>query len=79
MTDGLILYEYSWSDAPVQTMAAALFMNKKDIYFFNQIGYTHTSALHCPYSETLLKQCSCDVTSNYGKYTFYCLHVCTIY
>lgn len=60
----------SWSDAPVQTIAAALFLNKKDIHFFNDIGYTHTSALHCPYSETLLKKCSCDVNSNYGKYIF---------
>ncbi|CAO0800144.1 unnamed protein product [Mucor circinelloides] len=68
---GNFFYE-RWSDAPVQTIAAALFMKKQDIHFFNEIGYSHTSALHCPYSETLLKKCSCDVTSNYDLYQDSC-------
>ncbi|KAG2205013.1 hypothetical protein INT47_002637 [Mucor saturninus] len=64
---GNFFYE-RWSDAPVQTIAAALFLKKEEIQFFNEIGYTHSIATHCPYSESLLRKCSCDVTTNYGKY-----------
>jgi alpha 1,2-mannosyltransferase len=58
---------HSWGDAPVQTIAAALFLKREDIHFFNNIGYTHSIATHCPYDEELLRQCSCDVTQNYGR------------
>ncbi|KAI9262613.1 nucleotide-diphospho-sugar transferase [Helicostylum pulchrum] len=63
---GNFFYE-RWGDAPVQTIAAALFLKKEEIKFFNEIGYTHSIATHCPYNEALLRQCSCDVTVNYGK------------
>lgn len=63
----MILNLSRWSDAPVQTIAAALFLEREKIHFFNNIGYTHSIATHCPYDETLLSKCSCDVLSNYGK------------
>ncbi|KAI7898248.1 nucleotide-diphospho-sugar transferase [Cokeromyces recurvatus] len=61
---GNFFYE-RWSDAPVQTIAAALFLKKEQIHFFNNIGYSHSVASHCPYNETLLQKCSCDINSNY--------------
>ncbi|CEG63604.1 hypothetical protein RMATCC62417_00722 [Rhizopus microsporus] len=69
---GNFFYE-RWGDAPVQTIAAALFLRKEEIHFFNEIGYTHSIATHCPYDEQLLRSCSCDVTSNYDLYQDSCL------
>lgn len=67
----LNVFIFRWGDAPVQTIAAALFLKKEEIKFFNEIGYTHSIATHCPYNETLLNKCSCDVSSNYGKNYLY--------
>ncbi|KAI9472006.1 MAG: nucleotide-diphospho-sugar transferase [Benjaminiella poitrasii] len=61
---GNFFYE-RWSDAPVQTIAAALFLKKEQIHFFNNIGYSHSVANHCPYNKELLQKCSCDVNSNF--------------
>ncbi|RCH95968.1 hypothetical protein CU098_004420 [Rhizopus stolonifer] len=69
---GNFFYE-RWSDAPVQTIAAALFLKKEEIHFFNEIGYTHSIATHCPYDENLLRDCSCDVTTNYDFHPDSCL------
>lgn len=70
---------FRWGDAPVQTIAAALFLRKEEIHFFNEIGYTHSIATHCPYDEQLLRSCSCDVTSNYGNmhpFYYYNFNLC---
>jgi alpha 1,2-mannosyltransferase len=64
-----------WSDAPVQTIAASMFLKKEEIKFFNEIGYTHSVATHCPYDETLIQKCSCDLSSNYGKYLLF-IQIC---
>lgn len=70
-----LMYIFRWGDAPVQTIAAALFLKKEEIKFFNEIGYSHSVATHCPYNETLLRKCSCDVASNYGKYSHLYIYV----
>lgn len=69
---GNFFYE-RWGDAPVQTIAASLFLKKEEIHFFNDIGYTHSIATHCPYDEKLIRNCSCDVTINYDFYQDSCL------
>lgn len=55
-----------WGDAPVHTIAAALFLKREEIHFFNDIGYSHSVATHCPYNDGLLKKCSCDIEYNHG-------------
>ncbi|KAI8330808.1 nucleotide-diphospho-sugar transferase [Choanephora cucurbitarum] len=68
---GNFFYE-RWGDAPVQTIAAALFLKKEQIHFFNDIGYTHSVATHCPYNNTLLKKCHCDVNKNFDFHRSSC-------
>ncbi|KAJ3781406.1 glycosyltransferase family 15 protein [Lentinula aff. detonsa] len=53
-------YYERWGDAPVHSIAAALFLPKHRLHFFQDIGYQHASYQHCPSSdESLGNSCSC--------------------
>ncbi|CAO0797083.1 unnamed protein product [Mucor circinelloides] len=62
---GGFFYE-RWGDGPVRSIAAAMFLNKKDVHFFNEIGYSHSSIQHCPLNQALLETCSCDYKNNHN-------------
>lgn len=57
---GGFFYE-RWGDAPVHSIAAALFLPKSEVHFFNDIGYTHPPFTHCPIDGDTRKEgkCSC--------------------
>ncbi|KAJ6479973.1 glycosyltransferase family 15 protein [Mycena vitilis] len=69
-------YYERWGDAPVHSIAAALFLPKEKIHFFNEIGYEHPPNQHCPTDDEVWKKgmCSCDrgKTHDYGPYS--CQH-----
>lgn len=44
---GGFFYE-RWGDAPVHSIAAALFLKKEELHFFNEIGYVQRSDLQTP-------------------------------
>ncbi|KAF5353136.1 hypothetical protein D9758_008774 [Tetrapyrgos nigripes] len=44
-------YYERWGDAPVHSIAAALFANKEQLHFFRDIGYRHEPFQHCPSGE----------------------------
>ncbi|KAE9404239.1 glycosyl transferase [Gymnopus androsaceus JB14] len=54
-------YYERWGDAPVHSLAAALFLNKSQIHFFDEIGYEHWPYVHCPQPDEVWKKgkCSC--------------------
>lgn len=58
---GGFFYE-RWGDAPVHTIAAALFLDKDKIHFFDDVGYYHGPFTSCPIkTETRVKgRCSCN-------------------
>ncbi|KAJ3725938.1 glycosyltransferase family 15 protein [Lentinula raphanica] len=59
-TKGGFYYE-RWGDAPVHSIAAALFARRDQIHFFRDIGYRHEPFQHCPSGEQWTKgRCSCD-------------------
>ncbi|KAJ6630475.1 alpha-1,2-mannosyltransferase [Mycena sp. CBHHK59/15] len=66
-------YYERWGDAPVHSIAAALFLHKSQIHFFNEIGYEHPPNQHCPTDDGVWKKgmCSCDPgkTLDYGPYS----------
>lgn len=41
-------YYERWGDAPVHSIAAALFLNRDEIHFFHDIGYRHVPWGRCP-------------------------------
>jgi len=37
-----------WGDAPIHSLAAGALLGVKDIHYFRDIGYRHTTIQHCP-------------------------------
>ncbi|KAJ7699463.1 nucleotide-diphospho-sugar transferase, partial [Mycena olivaceomarginata] len=68
-------YYARWGDAPVHSMAAALFLPKSKIHFFNEIGYEHPPNSHCPTDDTIWRagMCSCDQGRTHGGSRFFWL------
>lgn len=50
-------YTERWGDAPIHSLAVVLFLDKKDIHFFSDIGYTHPPYTNCPQNGS---KCDCD-------------------
>ncbi|KAG1756744.1 glycosyltransferase family 15 protein [Suillus paluster] len=59
-------YYERWGDAPVHSIAAALFARKDQIHFFKDIGYKHAEFAHCPQGKQWREgHCSCDPNDNF--------------
>ncbi|KAI1206611.1 glycosyltransferase family 15 protein [Annulohypoxylon truncatum] len=37
-----------WGDAPIHSLAAGILLGPKDIHYFRDFGYRHTTIQHCP-------------------------------
>lgn len=68
---GGFFYE-RWGDAPVHSIAAALFLKKHQVHFFNEIGYKHEPFMHCPKEEKLQLKCHCDPNKNFDFDSYSC-------
>jgi alpha 1,2-mannosyltransferase len=68
--DLIVLAIQRWGDAPVHSIAAALFAPKDKLHFFNEIGYEHAPYTHCPRGEdTWTKgRCGCDPKQSFGEF-----------
>ncbi|KAF8472156.1 nucleotide-diphospho-sugar transferase [Kalaharituber pfeilii] len=44
-------YYERWGDAPVHSIAVALFLNSDEVHWFNDIGYYHQPFGRCPYAD----------------------------
>ena len=62
-----------WGDAPVHSIAAALFKPKDQIHFFHDIGYEHPPYNHCPLDKTTWQKgrCSCGQGQSFGNALFF--------
>ncbi|KAF9429691.1 alpha 1,2-mannosyltransferase 2.4.1 [Podila epigama] len=60
-TTGGFFYE-RWGDAPVHSLALALFADASELHFFDEIGYWHEPFAHCPSDPRLRveRRCACD-------------------
>jgi alpha 1,2-mannosyltransferase len=68
-------YYERWGDAPVHSIAAALFGGTDKIHFFREIGYEHPPYTHCPAEEDLWRQgrCTCDPAQSFDYDGYSCL------
>ncbi|CAG8550997.1 10208_t:CDS:2, partial [Scutellospora calospora] len=64
---GGFFYE-RWGDAPVHSIAVALFAQKSQVHFFNDIAYYHAPFQHCPTEKEYHDsgRCHCDPEQNFG-------------
>lgn len=56
---GNFFYE-RWGDAPVHSLAVAMFLSPDRIHFFEDIGYKHPPYMNCPINPALQQFCRCD-------------------
>ncbi|KAJ2908644.1 hypothetical protein GGI21_002678 [Coemansia aciculifera] len=58
--EGGFFYE-RWGDAPVHSIAAALFLQKEEVHWFDDIGYLHPGWQHCPTGDVWKhNRCTCN-------------------
>ncbi|GAW06598.1 glycosyltransferase family 15 protein [Lentinula edodes] len=65
-------YYERWGDAPIHSIAAALFLDKTQLHFFNDIGYQHSNIMHCPQQPAFLTgSCTCNrvLSIDYRRYS----------
>ncbi|GMK56975.1 hypothetical protein CspeluHIS016_0308150 [Cutaneotrichosporon spelunceum] len=66
-------YYERWGDAPVHSIAAALFLDKSEIHWFQDIGYRHEPFQHCPQGEYHTRgKCTCDPADNFDFEGYSC-------
>ncbi|CAG8626480.1 18901_t:CDS:2 [Gigaspora margarita] len=60
-------YYERWGDAPVHSIALAMFLEKSQIHFFNDIAYMHPPFQHCPIEEWFHEsgRCHCNPHKNF--------------
>ncbi|BEI82603.1 hypothetical protein CcaverHIS002_0304710 [Cutaneotrichosporon cavernicola] len=66
-------YYERWGDAPVHSIAAALFLDRSEIHWFQDIGYRHEPFQHCPQGEYHTRgKCTCDPKDNFDFEGYSC-------
>jgi len=68
-------YYERWGDAPVHSIAAALFIPRDKIHFFSEMGYEHNPYVHCPKSNEAWARgkCTCDQRKSFDYDGYSCL------
>ncbi|KAI0630595.1 glycosyltransferase family 15 protein [Trametes polyzona] len=68
-------YYERWGDAPVHSIGAALFAERNQIHFFDDIGYLHYPLQHCPRDPSVRQalECVCDPNGSYDYRDESCL------
>ncbi|TDL19414.1 glycosyltransferase family 15 protein [Rickenella mellea] len=67
-------YYERWGDAPVHSIAAALFANSSQLHFFRDIGYRHDVFQRCPQgAQHVQGKCWCDPNDNFDYRENSCL------
>jgi alpha 1,2-mannosyltransferase len=68
-------YYERWGDAPVHSIAAALFVPRDKIQFFDDIGYEHNPYTHCPKDKTAYEKgrCTCDQSRSFDYDGYSCM------
>ncbi|KAF4582653.1 alpha 1,2-mannosyltransferase 2.4.1 [Pleurotus pulmonarius] len=68
-------YYERWADAPIHSIGAALFSQKDQIHFFDDIGYENNPYIHCTQNATLWEtsKCGCDPKRNFDYDGYSCM------
>jgi len=67
-------YYERWGDAPIHTIGAALFADRDQLHWFNEIGYRHEPFELCPKGELHTRgKCWCDEKDTYERAWYSCL------
>lgn len=67
-------YHERWGDAPVHSLALALFTQPENLHYFEDIGYRHPPFQHCPGNTPQGTGCRCDCDPREGRIPPVCLN-----
>jgi alpha 1,2-mannosyltransferase len=56
-------YYERWGDAPIHSLAVSLFVDKSELHYFDDIGYSHFPNEHCP-AQQAARGLKCDCKIN---------------
>ncbi|EGW34205.1 mannosyltransferase [Spathaspora passalidarum NRRL Y-27907] len=67
-------YYERWGDAPIHSIAVALYLYKNEIHWFNDLGYYYAPYSQCPQdSKTFIEnKCTCDPDDDFGQSDLSC-------
>ncbi|KAG7194344.1 Glycolipid 2-alpha-mannosyltransferase 1 [Scheffersomyces spartinae] len=70
---GGFFYE-RWGDAPVHSIAAALFLPREKVHFFGDVGYYHVPFHNCPIDQEVRtqKKCVCNTKDDFTWKKYSC-------
>ncbi|KAJ1907174.1 hypothetical protein IWQ60_011914 [Tieghemiomyces parasiticus] len=69
---GGFFYE-RWGDAPVHSLAVAMFLRKDEVHWFDDIGYFHNPMNNCPTDPQINRnKCHCDPTKSIHHSSYSC-------
>jgi mannosyltransferase len=63
-------YMERWGDAPVHSLALALFARPEQLHWFEDVGYRHDPFQHCPRESV---GCECECRRDVGAVDGYCM------
>lgn len=62
-----------WGDAPMHTLAvASLLDGRAGIHHFDDVGYRHDDAMHCPQDPGMVDYCDCMPTADFHLHNGVC-------
>ncbi|KAK9474197.1 nucleotide-diphospho-sugar transferase [Dipodascopsis tothii] len=67
-------YTERWGDAPIHSIAAALYLKPSQMHHFDDIGYFHHPNYNCPTSDDLKNKLNCECTTrrNFSWHRYSC-------
>ncbi|KAJ2009772.1 hypothetical protein GGI04_000184 [Coemansia thaxteri] len=60
-------YYERWGDAPIHSLAVAMFLRKSQVHYFDVIGYRHPAMAHCPKGSDVRGKCVCDPSDGWAN------------
>lgn len=71
--EGGFFYE-RWGDAPVHSIAACLYQDRKKVHFFDDVGYYHVPFNNCPADDELRleRKCACNPKDDVTFKGYFC-------
>lgn len=61
-----------WGDGPVRSIFNSLFLNKNEIHWFDDFGYSHPPYLQCPLKNRNELKCSCNEKEDFTYHEYSC-------
>lgn len=60
-------YYERWGDAPIHTLFVLTFLDPEEVWWFGDIGYTHSPYTQCPRATEIrdMGKCSCDPNTDF--------------